>query len=416
MNENEQKSLDVYRLKFEAGASLFNDFQANDFIRLLKNENLLEEAIHVGNTFLQECPELKGYINQYGYALYNRDIAIDEMVISENEEKFFTTVRQILSLCKAEKYSPFDATVNKVIRYITSKSTVNYSLLVNILEYLVPKELSDVSFMNDQGKEFESKKERYYRLYTRALFETKDYQKCVEIANHALATSIKWHYNAMQWIMYYRGCSLVQLGQYQEAEREFLSLQNRIRGINFHDVLYTTYASLQDYKKANMYLLYEFFESGFDISFIELYKKVLTSVKQTNNESLIDVADMFINALCKENNLAYCPIKEYDTTKSASDLYDVLYGKVMSNLHLLVERKEGIVVHYNKTKFIGTIADDFDEEGIFFRQGDYVYDEEVQRKDKVEYTEMPTFDTKKQRVTSKAILIITTDQYINFDF
>lgn len=415
MNENEQKSLEVYRMKFEAGPSLFNDFQANDYIRLLKNENLLEEAIKVGEAFFQECPELKGYLNQYGYALYNRDIAVDETTILENEEQYFNTVKQILTMCKAERYSPFDATVNKVIKYITSKNTIDYSLLITIMEYLNPKDLSDVPFVNNEGKEFESKKERYYRLYIRALFETNEYQKCVDLANNALAAAIKWHYNAMQWIMYYRGCSLVQLGQYQEAEREFLALQNRIRGINFYDVLYTTYASLEDHKKANMYLLYEFFESGYDIAHLPLYKKVLDAIKKTNIETLIETADMFIDALCKENNLPYSPLKVYNNA-SSSDLYDVLYGKIMGNLQHLVERKEGIVVHYNQSKAIGTIADDFEEEGVFFRQADYVYDEEVQRKDKVEYTEMPTFDTKKQRVTSKAILIITTDQYVDFGF
>ena len=53
---------------------------------------------------------------------------------------------------------------------------------------------------------------------------------------------------------------------------------------------------------------------------------------------------------------------------------------------------------------------------IFFRQADYVYDEDVQRRDKVEYTPLETFDRKKNVVTSKAILIITTEEYINFGY
>ena len=416
MNEKEEKSLEVYRMKFEAGASLFNDFQANDYIRLLKSENLLEEAITVGRTFLQECPELNGYINQFGYALYNQYIDVEEDKIQVDEETFFSIVKEIISICKVERYSPFDATVNKAIRYITSKKTIDYQELVALLSCLNPKDLSDIPFINKEGKEYESKKERYYRLFIRALYETKEYEKCVETANIALSTPLKWHYNAMQWIMYYRGCSLVELGEYQEAERVFISLQNRIRGINFYEVLYTTYAKLDNDKKANMYLLYEFFECGYAIANSKIYKNLLAAVKKTNNESLIETTDMFINALYKENNIPYTPLKEYDDSTNASDLYDILYGKIMGNLSLLVERKEGIVVHYNKDKAIGTIADNFDEEGIFFRQADYVYDEEVQRKDKVEYTEMPTFDTKKQRITSKAILVITTDQYVDFGF
>ena len=41
MNENELKSLEVYNSKFKDDPASFNDFQANDYIRLLKkNRNL----------------------------------------------------------------------------------------------------------------------------------------------------------------------------------------------------------------------------------------------------------------------------------------------------------------------------------------------------------------------------------------
>ena len=87
----------------------------------------------------------------------------------------------------------------------------------------------------------------------------------------------------------------------------------------------------------------------------------------------------------------------------------------MNNLDKYVERIEGTVVHYNRQKELGTISR-YDEDGIFFRQEDYVYDEEVQRHDKVEYTPIETFDNKKGIVTSKAILIVTTEEYVDFNY
>ena len=80
-------------------------------------------------------------------------------------------------------------------------------------------------------------KERYFRLKVRALFETKQYKACVECANQALATPLKWHYNALQWIKYYRGCALLELKEYDEANREFISLHNRIKGVNFYEFI-----------------------------------------------------------------------------------------------------------------------------------------------------------------------------------
>ena len=63
MNENELKSIERYFNKFNEDAASFNEFEANDFIKLLKNNNRNDDAIEVGSTFLQMAPSLKGYIN-----------------------------------------------------------------------------------------------------------------------------------------------------------------------------------------------------------------------------------------------------------------------------------------------------------------------------------------------------------------
>ena len=39
MNENELKSIERYFNKFNEDAASFNEFEANDFIKLLKNNN-----------------------------------------------------------------------------------------------------------------------------------------------------------------------------------------------------------------------------------------------------------------------------------------------------------------------------------------------------------------------------------------
>lgn len=67
MNENELKSIERYFNKFNEDAASFNEFEANDFIKLLKNNGRNDDAIEVGNTFLQMAPSLKGILT-YGYA------------------------------------------------------------------------------------------------------------------------------------------------------------------------------------------------------------------------------------------------------------------------------------------------------------------------------------------------------------
>ena len=406
MNENELKSIERYFNKFNEDAASFNEFEANDFIKLLKNNGRNDDAIEVGNTFLQMAPSLKGYINQYGYALYNKFINIDDEKIKEKESLFFDILEDILGICKQEKYSPVEPAINRAIKYALNQTPINYDLMIKMLNKLDVRLLSDKPFVNNEGREFESFKERYFRLKVRALFETKQYKACVECANQALATPLKWHYNALQWIKYYRGCALLELKEYDEANREFISLHNRIKGVNFYEVLYKTNATVGKVKEANAYLLYEFFEKGYALEQLPLY--------QSGNELLIKVVHSFIKALCNENQ------KECDFTidvkyqgKDSSSLYDEMYDLIMSHLDSLVTRKSGKVVYYNEQNQFGNISV-YDHDPIFFRQADFAYDEEVERNIRVNYTVLPTYDSKKQRLTEKAILVTIDDS--DYDF
>ena len=418
MNENELKSLEVYNSKFKDDPASFNDFQANDYIRLLKKNENNDEAIEVGKTFMSLAPNLKGYLNQYGYALYNKYINIDDEKIKENETLFFGILDDILAICKQERYSPMEPSVNRAIKYLQKEKADYYEKLIEMLNLLDPNLLDDKPFTNSEGKEFESKKERYYRLKVRALYNAKKYKECVETANNALALPLKWHFNTLQWIDYQRACCLVELEQYEEAKKIFLSLHNRIRSIDFYEVLYKTNSNIGKYKEANAYLLYEFFEKGYNIDHLNIYLRLKEAKLRTEDADLIEIVDIFLTKLCQENNREYTSAKDYGdkySDQNSDELYDIMYDKIMNNLDKYVERIEGTVVHYNRQKELGTISR-YDEDGIFFRQEDYVYDEEVQRHDKVEYTPIETFDNKKGIVTSKAILIVTTEEYVDFNY
>ena len=418
MNENELKSLEVYNSKFKDDPASFNDFQANDYIRLLKKNENNDEAIEVGKTFMSLAPNLKGYLNQYGYALYNKYINIDDEKIKENETLFFGILDDILAICKQERYSPMEPSVNRAIKYLQKEKADDYEKLIEMLNLLDPNLLDDKPFTNSEGKEFESKKERYYRLKVRALYNAKKYKECVETANNALALPLKWHFNTLQWIDYQRACCLVELEQYEEAKKIFLSLHNRIRSIDFYEVLYKTNSNIGKYKEANAYLLYEFFEKGYNIDHLNIYLRLKEATLRTEDADLIEVVDIFLTKLCQENNREYRSVNDYGdkySDQNSDELYDIMYDKIMNNLDKYVERIEGTVVHYNRQKELGTISR-YDEDGIFFRQEDYVYDEEVQRHDKVEYTPIETFDNKKGIVTSKAILIVTTEEYVDFNY
>lgn len=416
MDKREPKDLTVYTQRFEEDPSAFNDFQAMDYVRELKNQNRNDEVIEVGRTFLQVGEGLTSFINHYGYALYNKFINVDDTVIAQKEDLFFSMVDEIASLCKQERFSPLEATINKAMKYILNHKPVDYQKLSHLLDKLNPLESTIEPFVNKDGKEFESKREKWYRLKVRCYYELEDYKTCVETANIALTQPIKWHYNNLNWLKYYRASSLVHLQRYEEAENEFLSLGQKIPVGDAFDVLYELYINTGKEKEAYTSLVYKFFTSGYSLDQLPLYTKLLDMILTNEHEKeTIALASAFVYQVKAESQLdvSDLTIDEQYKAMNSSDLFDRLYNQLMEHLDAYIDRQEAKVVYYNEDKGFGSLYQE-DDDNLFFRQADYIYDEEVKKHDVVEYSVMKTYDAKKGRPTTKAILLKTLYEDIHY--
>ena len=310
-----------------------------------------------------------------------------------------------------EEVSKYDGSIrpkndkNKIVRKV-----------LELLSYLDVNELSAEPFVNKEGKEFESKKERWFKLAIRANYELGQYKQCVENSNKAFASHYKWHYNNLNWTKYYRASSLVQLGEYEEAENEFLALGHKVPTGDSFEILYSLYLNTHKEKEAYTQLIYKFFNEGYDIQYLNTYEKIVDMAKTAQNEEIQNVAEAFVYILKEENNIENTSsIHEHYVNKTSSALYDHLYNVLMEHLDLFIERTEGKVVYYNEERMFGSIDQDA-EDNLFFRQADYIYDEIVEKYDIVEYSIMKTYDMKKQRATYKAILLKTVEEGNSYQF
>ena len=98
MEKREPKDLTNYDKRFEEDPSSFNDFQAMDYVKELKNQGRTDDAIEVGKTFLQVGEGLSGFINHYGYALYINTLIL--MTIKSKKKKIYFS----LLLMKSQTY------------------------------------------------------------------------------------------------------------------------------------------------------------------------------------------------------------------------------------------------------------------------------------------------------------------------
>lgn len=415
MEKKEVKDLSVYARKFDEDVASFREFEALDYVRSLKNQNQLDEAIEVGRTFLETRPDLKAYINQYGYALFNKFIK-DGVTETVNETTFFEIAEEILSICKQDRFSPYEATCNAVIRYALKKEPADYQLVHTYLDKLDVTLLSKEPFVVEGKREGESKFERWYRLNTRACYEIGDYKRCLEVSNQAMTLNIKWHHRNAYWIRYYRAKAHLKLEQYDECEKEYLALQTQFYDVDFYKDLYNIYTSLGQYQKANAYLIYDVYNSGYDKRQTGLYKLLLEACKQAGQEKIAELIEAMLGKF-KEENGKTVEIAETYQNKDSGEIYDLMIDELTRHLDAFVERKHGKVIHYNTDKQLGTIAINKNEPTVFFRQADFIYDEEVRRFERVDFTEINTYDTKKQSLTSKAILILESEEDdLNFHY
>lgn len=399
--DDKVKDLTAYENRFKEDPTSFNDFQAMDFVKELKNQNKNDEAIEVGRTFRQVAPELKRYINHYGFALYNRFINIDDEAIQDNEKLFFDILDEIAEVCKQERYSPLEPAVNRAVKYLTHQDPVDYNKVNDMLNKLDAPTLNDKPFVNADGVEFESFKEKWYRLKIRALFETKRYRECIEEANIALTLPLKWHHNTLNWIKYYRGSSLVEVGRYEEAEQVFLSLKN-FRAAHSADVLFKLYLHTDRKDEAYTNLIYDFFRDGFDRRNLGIYKNTLAMAEDKGIEKASQLAAALVKALDPETEVTE-DISAY-ADLDASALFDKLYSEIMYRLENYIPRQEGKVIYYNYDKEFGSILQE-GEDNLFFRQSDFIDDEEVRKYDVVEYSVINSYDAKRKQPSSRAVML-----------
>lgn len=401
-----KEDISGYKKKFNEDVTSFNDYEATDYVKTLKQSGDLDEAIEVGSTFYSMCPHLRGYINQYGYALYNKYINKQPEEIKENEFLFFSFAKDILNMCKQEKYSPYEATVYRMIRYITSKDEIDYKDYEEKLRLLDPKLLSNEPLFSRDGKiENESPLERWYRQMVKVLYEQKRYKECITYANNALASIHKFHRRNLQNIQYMRALSSIALEDYDNGQRDLLALQGQMRYVNLYETLYKIYASKNEDHLANAYLLYDLYQSGYDTSKKELFQHLLDASTKANYTTLSDLVTLFIQKVEIEEGIRTQIDNDPHPNEDSGIIYDRMMEELTNHLDKLVEREQGKVTYYNQEKLLGNIRTPQDT-SIFFRQADYIYDEEVERHDEVSYTVLPSYDRKKDTLTKRAVLIL----------
>lgn len=157
--------------------------------------------------------------NLYAWSIFYTEIKVDTI---SNEAVFFKAGKGIINLTNQEdKYSPYIATIYKIVEYLTKKSSYNPVPIIEWTNKLNPDYLDSkpFSFVDAEGRNrtVASKKESYFSWRIKALFKLEKYAACKEICKLALESFTNFHYNNDVWFKQKMALSDAKLGNISNA-------------------------------------------------------------------------------------------------------------------------------------------------------------------------------------------------------
>jgi len=127
-------------------------------------------------------------------------------------------------------------TFSILLKKIRDRPSVNWTFINRFCDLITPEQLDTECTIIEVEKngvrrpmELASPREEWYALKTKALFETRNYQQCLELSKKALESFEKFHHSNEVWFARRIALSKRHLGNLDEALNELLQVSKRKR-------------------------------------------------------------------------------------------------------------------------------------------------------------------------------------------
>lgn len=193
----------------------------------------------------------------YAWSIYYSEINREKI---ENEDTFFHAGQGILKLSKQDDvYSPYTATVFKILNYLSEKSIYPANKILEWTEKLNPLQLDAKPYTfidkTNKNREIASQKEQYYMYCSRALLEKGDFEKCIKLCEEALSTFDCLHYGNEIWFEWRIALSHEGLGKPDEALQKMQALLLRKNEWFIQKEIAQIYRKQEKYEQALQYAI-----------------------------------------------------------------------------------------------------------------------------------------------------------------
>ena len=233
------------------------EYKEWDYFYLASSFNKLGQykyAYEIGQECKRKFKEFKNINNVIGWSLYYGVIKnFNEEV--DNVNSILKYVDYITELCEQEKFYPYELTVKKIIKIIYSKvdTNIDYKLGNKYLDLLDPNKLSNeerIVKKDGVDKRIISDRENWYLKKSKALYELKMYNECLNIINPKLPVTTttpiimyfiierKFSESTEKNLRYRQACCYIALSDYITAKKILLDLSEKFTEWWIYEKLY----------------------------------------------------------------------------------------------------------------------------------------------------------------------------------
>ncbi len=246
-----------------------------------------DNALQICREVYKMKPDFRYNNDVYAWCIYYKEIKKND--ISE-ESTFLKAAEGILKLSKQEKYSPYEVTVFKVLDYYNKKPIFPANAILKWSAKLDPLILDDSTFegktKDGKKKELASRKEKYYMLRIKALFENRNYTECIKLSNFALRNFKKLHYDNDIWFQRYIANSNFMMGKLDIAVNQLKDILQTKKEWFIQKEIADVYLKKKDYKKSLKYAVASAINFGKIENKIHLFELMYEILLANNNPVL----------------------------------------------------------------------------------------------------------------------------------
>lgn len=182
----------------------------------LKKFSRLDEAISVSKNLYQRDKQFIHNNNFLSWLLYEKYFKHPKTEYSVQElNHLYEIATSITTFTTQDGKGAYEITIIQMLKLLKKYGNNPVAKIIALIDKLDAQKLSDKAGTYEQNgreKEYQSPKEMFYAMKTKALLDSKFYPECISCCDEALLCLNQFHHDNKSWIIARKAVSMAQSG------------------------------------------------------------------------------------------------------------------------------------------------------------------------------------------------------------